>query len=226
MAPESDCLRVVLVSPGDVAEERAAAERVIAEVNLGVARDRLVLWRWETDARPGLHPDGPQGLIDQLMEMASADLVVGMFWKRFGTPTYDADSGTEHELHQALTAWRHVGRPDVMVYFSDRPHTPSDEQEADQWTRVLRFKRELPAELLYWAYTMPADFQRLLREHLTRWLEQADTPSATARFPRRVRAAVGERMRFNLPVVAASFTSLEDELERLHRVLCGRIVRS
>jgi len=33
------------------------------------------------------------------MQIADSDVVVGIFWKRFGTPTRDAQSGTEHELH-------------------------------------------------------------------------------------------------------------------------------
>jgi hypothetical protein len=61
----------------------------------------LSVWRWETDSRPGLHLDGPQGLVDERMQIDEADIVIGIFWKRFGTPTGDADSGTEHELRRA-----------------------------------------------------------------------------------------------------------------------------
>jgi hypothetical protein len=100
---------------------------VVDELNCRLAPTqgcRLSVWRWETDARPGLHLEGPQGLIDERMQMDDADVVVGIFWKRFGTPTGDADSGTEHELRRAWEAWREQGRPDVMVYFCKRPATP------------------------------------------------------------------------------------------------------
>ncbi|MDX6720116.1 MAG: hypothetical protein QOJ63_2370, partial [Solirubrobacteraceae bacterium] len=63
-------IRVVVVSPGDVARERAVAQRAVDELNRGVASHRgcrLSLWRWEVDARPGMHLDGPQGLIDEGM---------------------------------------------------------------------------------------------------------------------------------------------------------------
>jgi hypothetical protein len=49
-------------------------------------------------------------LIDQAMRIEDADVVVGIFWKRFGTPTLDAGSGTEHELRHAFS-----GSPDVSV---------------------------------------------------------------------------------------------------------------
>jgi hypothetical protein len=120
-------IHVVVVSPGDVARERDVAQTVVDELNRGVARDRgcrLSLWRWEIDARPGMHLEGPQGLIDELMEIQDADVVVGVFWKRFGTPTGAADSGTEHELRRAWDAWQQQGRPEVMVYFCTRACAP------------------------------------------------------------------------------------------------------
>src|SRR5450755_4674807 len=95
----------VVVSPGDVMAERDAVELVVDELNRRVAPAqgcRLSLWRWETDARPGLHLEGPQGLIDERMQIADSDVVIGIFWKRFGTPTGDAQSGTEHELRKSL----------------------------------------------------------------------------------------------------------------------------
>ena len=112
MARVEEVVRVVVVSPGDVERERGVAQTVVDELNRGVARVRgcrLALWRWEIDARPGMHLHGPQGLIDEVMDIRDADIVVGVFWKRFGTPTGDADSGTEHELRRAWAAWRSRG---------------------------------------------------------------------------------------------------------------------
>lgn len=45
------------------------------------------------------------------MEIADSDVVVGIFWKRFGTPTGDAQSETEHELRKASDAWRQKRPP-------------------------------------------------------------------------------------------------------------------
>ncbi|MGO9790691.1 MAG: hypothetical protein ACLP8S_14730 [Solirubrobacteraceae bacterium] len=47
---------------------------------------QLSLWRWETDARPGLHLEGPQGLIDERMQIADSDVVIGIFWKGLRDP--------------------------------------------------------------------------------------------------------------------------------------------
>jgi hypothetical protein len=65
-------LRVVVASPNDVQAERKRLVDMIDELNLSDARDNdvhLELWRWETDAYPGFHPLGPQGLIDSLLRI-------------------------------------------------------------------------------------------------------------------------------------------------------------
>jgi hypothetical protein len=62
-------LRIVVASPGDVQAERDALTTVVEELNRGIAPDRslrLELRRWETDAYPGFHPEGPQSLIDPI----------------------------------------------------------------------------------------------------------------------------------------------------------------
>jgi tetratricopeptide (TPR) repeat protein len=202
-------VRVLMVSPGDVGEERAVAQLVVDELNRGVAADggcRLSLWRWEADARPGMHLKGPQGLIDELMDIQDADVVIGVFWRRFGTPTRDAAGGTEHELRRAWSAWQQHGRPDVMVYFCKRPYSPTAVEELVQWQRVLEFRDALPEQQLWWEYDSVGQFEGLLREHLTR-------------FVLRCSGAARARVRFNLPAVAASFTGREAELDALDNAL-------
>ena len=74
-------LRIVLSSPGDVNEERRVMEDVVEELNRGVADDRnlrLELSRWETDAYPGFHSAGPQGLIDPLLKMDAQPVGQGL----------------------------------------------------------------------------------------------------------------------------------------------------
>jgi hypothetical protein len=100
--------RIVVASPSDVQAERNALPVVLEELNRGIAATqklRLELGRWETDAYPGFHLEGPQGLIDPILRIEDCDVLLGIFWKRFGTPTTDAGSGTEHEFLRAYTAW-------------------------------------------------------------------------------------------------------------------------
>jgi hypothetical protein len=75
---EVQIIRVVVVSPGDVQVERNALLAVLEELNNGIARDRglrLELARWKTDAYPGSHPEGPQGLIDAILRIEDCDVL-------------------------------------------------------------------------------------------------------------------------------------------------------
>ncbi len=96
-------LQVVLVSPSDVGEEREAAERVGEYINTRIAKNlnfSLEPARWE-DLHPGACPDGPQQYIDSKLRVQDADLVIGVFWRRFGTAVAGSESGTEHEIRLA-----------------------------------------------------------------------------------------------------------------------------
>jgi formylglycine-generating enzyme required for sulfatase activity len=168
-----ELLRVVVASPGDVQAERDALPAVIEELNKSVARDRnlrLELARWETDAYPGFHAEGPQGLIDPILQIEDCDVLIGIFWKRFGTPTRDARSGKEHEFRRAYEAWQQHGRPQIMVYFNQGGYAPRSKEETDQWGQVLEFQENFPKEGLWWPYEGATQFERLLRLHLTQFI--------------------------------------------------------
>jgi hypothetical protein len=162
-------LRVVVASPGDVQSERDVLPSVIDEVNRVVAADRglhLVLSRWETDTHPGFHPEGPQGLIDPVLKITDCDLLIGIFWKRFGTPTADGKTGTEHEFSLAYKAWQENLSPQIFVYFSQKPYTPKSKADTEQWGQVLEFRDKFPKEGLWWPYEGEAQFEKLVRNHL------------------------------------------------------------
>lgn len=163
-------LRIVVASPSDVQAERNTVQKVIDELNRGVAADRglsLSLSLWETDAYPGFHPEGPQGLIDPILRIEDCDILIGIFWKRFGTPTKGAQSGTEHEFKTAFEAWKQNQRPQIMVYFSQKPYLPRSSEEATQWAKVLEFQQGFPREGLWWSYKNRTQFGELVRNHLT-----------------------------------------------------------
>jgi hypothetical protein len=165
-------LRIVLSSPNDVKAERRVMESVVEELNRGVAADRnlrLELSRWETDVYPGFHAEGPQGLIDPILKIENCDILFGIFWKRFGTPTKRAQSGTEHEIRTAVGSWRKSGRPQIMIYFKEAEFLPQKD-ELEQYGLVLQFREEFPQEGLYWTFKDVSEFERLARNHLTNFI--------------------------------------------------------
>ena len=162
-------LRVVVASPADVAAEREAVVRAAEEVNRNTGRGRglrLEVYRWETDARPGFNPEGPQGVIDPFLRIEGCDLLVAIFWKRFGTLTPDGRTGTEHEFNLAYQAWKETRRPEIMMYFRRQPEGFEDEQSR----LVNQFQARFPTEGLWWSYDDDGEFENLVRNHLTRFV--------------------------------------------------------
>src|ERR1035441_6891329 len=89
---------------------------VIRQINHSTAVDRAIrleVGRWETDAYPGFHLEGPQAICDEVLKIEDCDILVGIFWTRFGTPTVSGETGTEHEIAKAVAAWRQYNRPQV-----------------------------------------------------------------------------------------------------------------
>jgi hypothetical protein len=172
---QAQILRIVVASPSDVQPERDLLPDVIEELNRGIADERgfhLVLSRWETDAHPGFHSEGPQGLIDPVLNIADCDLLIGIFWKRFGTPTINGQTGTEHEFRTAYEAWQKNRSPQIMVYFNQKPYAPKSKTETDQWGQVLEFQRNFPEEGLWWPYNGESEFEKLVRNHLTIYIRK------------------------------------------------------
>ena len=166
-------LRAVVASPADVKPERDALLGIFAEVNrdtAGPARLHLELSRWETDSYPGFHAEGPQGLIDPILNIKDCDLLIGIFWSRMGTPTPSGRTGTEHEFDTAVASWGRHRRPQIMAYFCTR--RPPVTAEQTQIARVQTFKEGFPREGLHWPYASRAEFEKLVALHLRNYLRQ------------------------------------------------------
>jgi len=219
-------LRVVVASPGDVQKERDLLPRVIDELNRGIAGHcgfRLDLYRWETHAYPGMHAEGPQGLIDPILGIDDCDVLIGTFWTRFGTPTKDGKTGTEHEFHLAYEAWQQHGRPQVMVYFNQKAYSPKSKEETDQWGEVLEFKKNFPKEGFWWPYSGVAQFEQLVRNHLTLFLRgltgKNSASAATVPAVTPPSTAVPLNALHSLPPPPGDFTGRTAELDELRAAI-------
>jgi hypothetical protein len=163
--------RLLIASPGDVAAERDGLSRVISELNQahGKARGYVIEpLRWETHAAPS--GGRPQAVINN--QLGAYDIFVGIMWRRFGTPTGMAGSGTEEEYRGAYRRWEKNNLMPLMFYFSQRPFMPRQIEEVDQVRQVLLFRHELERKALIWDYTGPDAFVEDIRKHLCIRLER------------------------------------------------------
>ena len=145
----------MIASPGDVAAERAVVREVVTEWNTtdgAHANTMLMAVGWETDVAPEMG-DAPQSIIDKRL-LANADLVVGIFWSRLGTPTASYASGAVEEIEEHLKA----GKP-AMLYFSSAP-VSADSIDADQHRALAAFRDSCKTRGLYATYSDVDDFRR------------------------------------------------------------------
>jgi TIR domain/Domain of unknown function (DUF4062) len=164
-------LRIFIASPGDVSEERDIASHVVGELDRmfgPVFNVDLEAIRWETHAFPDIGDDAQDVINTQIGEF---DVLVGVMWKRFGTPTKRAKSGTGEEFHRAFQLFKDYGRPKIMFYFREAPFYTTDLIEISQFRKVAQFRRQLEKlGVLFWSYDTPLQFERNVREHLVRQL--------------------------------------------------------
>lgn len=185
-------LRIFIASPGDVIDERDRISTVVVpelrrifgdEQIFGDSRIDLEAVRWETHSWPDVGTDA-QAVINR--QISDFDVLVGMMWKRFGTPTPRADSGTGEEFLRAYRYHQEYGRPKIMFYFRTAPFYTASTADWEQFSKVLAFRDDLTKRgVLFTEYDTPLDFERLVREHLVRQIfrlfQPVPNPDAAAR---------------------------------------------
>ncbi len=169
MDGKSRKIRVFVASPGDVQIERDSLQGVVNELNRTIGAlapssgVQVDLVRWETDVAPGLGRG--QELINT--QIGDYDIFVGIFWKRFGTPTGKAGSGTQEEFEIAFKRWEKRGKPRAMLYFNVEPiRPPQSRGELDQLTKLFEFRERVRELGLTWSYEGNRLFADTIRPHL------------------------------------------------------------
>ena len=169
MTYTATALEIMLASPGDVKDERVGARKVISQWNAENSRESkvvLLTMGWESHAGSDVSGKRAQALINERL-VAHADLMIGIFWTRLGTPTGAEDSGTVEEikLHHSL------GKP-LMLYFSDRPAPPS-QIDTKQYENVKAFRDWAKGEGYISTFKGP-DFKEIFRRDLSLMLKDND----------------------------------------------------
>jgi tetratricopeptide (TPR) repeat protein len=158
-------LRVLIASPGDVQEARDRAERAIHIWNAANAEalgGALLPVRWELDCYPEAG-GRTQGIVNRQI-VDSADLLVGVFWSRLGTPTGAAESGTVEEIARFIERQR-----PVMLYFS-RERVDPYETDLEQLARVRAFRQrfEKQGQGLVATFASQDEFEKVLVADLSK----------------------------------------------------------
>jgi len=157
--------RVFLAMPEDLKAEQQHISKAVQDVNIG-CRDlhcELELVYWKTHAAPASGP--PEDAILRQVRLEEVDIVLGLLWTRFGTPTKEYESGFQEEIQKALRLHKKTGRPRIMLYFCETP-PPLQAIDTEQLRKVREFKRWAKSAFYYATYEDSEDLKDQLRRHL------------------------------------------------------------
>lgn len=168
--------RVLLSAPSDAKPFCDAADEEIAQINRTHSETTGVElyptdWRRDSRADSG---DEPQALLNKQI-VDDADIVLAIFYKRFGTPTNSYGSGTEEEISIALDRGKRV-----LVYFW-RPPQEYVPQDNDQLGEIALFRARLGKSALYKSFHDEAELVKFISHDFTKLvfdLEGDMAPSA------------------------------------------------
>ncbi|TOB14899.1 DUF4062 domain-containing protein, partial [Vibrio parahaemolyticus] len=148
---------VLIASPSDVAEERDLIESVIYEWNAANSKNQGIVLnpvRWEKNSF-SLMGDHPQALLNtQIVD--EADIIIGVFWTKLGTPTERYNSGSEEELMSSIA----LGKP-VSIYFSKK-HINLDSYSHEEYIRLREFKEIISKKGLYRDFSSLEELRKLV----------------------------------------------------------------
>ncbi len=167
MSFRANVLKLMIASPGDVREERNIVTEEIYRWNDANASARLLILmpvKWETHSTPQMG-DSPQTIVNRQI-LDAADIVIGIFGTRIGTPTEEYVSGTVEEIKKHVAAGK-----TAKVYFSDVPVAPS-ELDVTQYESVKAFREECRTMGLYATFRSLDEFRRDFSHHLSLELNQ------------------------------------------------------
>ncbi|OLU22962.1 hypothetical protein BVH03_22190 [Pseudomonas sp. PA15(2017)] len=169
-----------IASPGDVGWARTQIRQsayLWNEVNTKHRKAVLFPLGWETNSAPNMGAPAQQIINETLL--SEADILVGVFWTRLGTPTAEFESGTVEEIERHIKA----GKP-TLLYFSEQP-VALGSVDMEEYERLQTFKKSCQSRGLYHQFEdqpkFVEDFNRHLGMHVNELLgAQPVSTAATA----------------------------------------------
>ncbi len=126
--------RAFIISPSDLDPERAVVREVFAHWNERNSREEGVVWLpvgYETHTVPELG-EPAQDVVTRQTGLDQCDWGIALFWRRLGTPTRRAPSGSAEEVDILRRAGRHVS-----VYLKTAPSPVGVEEDFQRLTSYV-----------------------------------------------------------------------------------------
>ena len=184
---------ILIASPSDVVAEREIVSDCVRDWNsaFSTSGTQLRTVRWELDSIPAIGERAQAVLNHQLVD--DADILVGIFKARFGSPTGISQSGTIEEIDRCIAA----AKP-AMLYFSTGPIPHNHDQEQ---LRLLRdYKNQIASRGIYAEFANDDELRQKVSRNLAAMMARLSATHAAAPVPRQsdlarvfIRSRPGER---------------------------------
>lgn len=166
---------IFIASPNDLEEERLAIDDVVNELNKTFSLNHNVILeviKWERDSAPGITNGSPQNLISQDIG-SEYDLFIGLLWKKFGTPTDNAGSGTEEEFDKAYEKFQSDNDSlQVLFYFKTSTPKSLSDINGNELAKIAKFKQSIGEKgVYYWEFDTIENLKGFLRLHIPRRIQ-------------------------------------------------------
>jgi hypothetical protein len=172
---------IFLASPSDLEFERNEIKTFIDELNLSFGNSNnihLDLLKWETHSAPAITNSYTQDIINNDIGN-EYDLFVGILWKKFGTPTEVANSGTEEEFLRAVNRFKSGENIQIMIYFKTEM-VNLDDIDPLQLSKINEFKNSLTDKGVYYStFSSVEELGNQLRIHIPKRISELKNNSET-----------------------------------------------
>jgi len=170
-------ISIFIAAPNDVATEKARIISIVQQLNRELADElSIVLEVKEWSQVVPSMGRGQKVIFDQL-PVEQWDILIGILWLRYGTPSGGSDpeqSGTHEEFTMAYECWQKTGKPHIIFYRCIRPPEDVTKIDTDSLIRINTFYKQFETggknQGLYSTYEAINDFENLVRNHLERIL--------------------------------------------------------
>lgn len=157
-----------IASPSDTIDERKIFDKVFNEINKNLGElyhFRIESLKWEDDVHPSFGIDSQDVINKQIGN--DYDFFVGIMYKKFGSPTTKAGSGTEEEFNNAYDKYsKNSSCVEIMFYFNNEAPSTLNEIDPTELVKVNNFKKRISSEGgLYCDYCGCNDFEDKIRNH-------------------------------------------------------------
>lgn len=178
-------LKIFLASPSDVIDERKEIFSLRDHFNEIIGKGNNIIFdfvNWEKNAYSGIGEDA-QDVINKTTKN-DYDIFLGIFWKKFGTKTNRAESGTVEEYNIALKKYQENPKNvHLMFYFKTSSNSENIYNiDTRQLEKIKKFREKLKKDgLLFYEFNETNDLRNLLLLHISNLVKDKFAPKKITR---------------------------------------------